>query len=187
MSETENPWKILAEKNIYDNPWINLIEFTVINPSGGKGIYGKVHFKHLAIGIIPLDEEWNIWLVGQYRFPLNEYSWEIPEGGGSTEESPLDAAKRELLEETGLTAKEWTPILSMHLSNSVSDEKAILWLARKLSQGEAKPEETELLQIKKVPFDLAYEWVESGKISDCMTVAGIQKLKLMILEGRIQK
>ena len=187
MSETQNPWVILTEQNVYDNQWINLTEFTVINPSGGKGIYGKVHFKHLALGIIPLDQDWNIWLVGQYRFPLNEYSWEIPEGGGMMEESPLDAAKRELVEETGLTAEEWTPVLTMHLSNSVSDEKAILWLARKLSQGNSKPEETERLQVKKIPFEQAYQWVESGKITDSISIAGIQKLKLMMLDGRIQR
>ncbi len=126
------------------------------------------------------------WWVSFAFLSMNTVGRFLKEAAAS-EESPLDAAKRELLEETGLSAEEWTPILSMHLSNSVSDEKAILWLARKLSQGEAKPEETERLQIKKVPFDLAYEWVESGKISDCMTVAAIQKLKLMMLEGRIQK
>src|SRR6476661_7194004 len=107
MNEKSNPWKILGEKNIYDNKWINVTEYDVINPSGGKGIYGKVHFKNLAIGIVPLDEEFNTYLVGQYRFPLNQYSWEVPEGGGLLGDDPLSAAERELLEETGLKAAYW--------------------------------------------------------------------------------
>ena len=94
MNENRNPWIVIDQKMIYENPWIELREFQVINPSGGKGIYGKVHFKHLAVGVIPLDEEWNIWLVGQFRFTLDQYSWEIPEGGGRMDEEPLEAAKR---------------------------------------------------------------------------------------------
>jgi 8-oxo-dGTP pyrophosphatase MutT (NUDIX family) len=186
MSLADNPWKILAEKTIYDNDWINLTEFDVINPSGGKGIYGKVHFKHLAIGILPVDQQGNIWLVGQYRFPLSEFSWEIPEGGGKMEDSPLDSAKRELVEETGLQARQWTQLLTMHLSNSVSDEFAIVWLARDLHQGIASPEETEKLHLRKLPFEEAYRMVESGQITDSISVAAIQRLKLMILDGRIQ-
>src|SRR6201990_1547637 len=104
----ENPWKITAEKVVYDNPWINVTEYQVINPSGNPGIYGKVHFKNRAIGVIPLDSAMNTYLVGQYRFVLNEYHWEIPEGGGHMAHDPLDAAKRELLEETGLKARKWT-------------------------------------------------------------------------------
>jgi hypothetical protein len=98
MNEEHNPWIVLDQKKIYENPWIELTEFQVINPSGGNGIYGKVHFKHKAVGVIPLDENWNTWLVGQYRFTLNQYSWEIPEGGGAMDEDTLGEAKRELLE-----------------------------------------------------------------------------------------
>ena len=132
MNEKHNPWVVLDQKKVYENPWIELTEFQVTNPSGGKGIYGKVHFKHIAVGVIPLDENWNTWLVGQYRFTLNQYSWEIPEGGGEMDEDPLEEAKRELLEETGLIAKNWTKILTMHLSNSVTDEWAVIYLARGL-------------------------------------------------------
>ena len=142
MDEQHNPWKIIGEKEVYDNKWIRVTEYDVINPTGGKGIYGKVHFKNRAIGIIALDEELNIYLVGQYRFTLNQYSWEIPEGGGPLEEDPLEAAKRELKEETGLVAMEWSELIHMHLSNSVSDEYGIIFLARKLKQEEAMPEET---------------------------------------------
>jgi len=185
MNESHNPWTILAERTIYDNKWIGLTEYDVINPSGGKGIYGKVRFKNLAIGVLPLDEELNTWLVGQYRFPLNAYSWEIPEGGGAFGVDPLESAKRELLEETGLVAEEWSPIVEMHLSNSVTDEYAVIYLARKLSQQTANPEETEQLIVKKLPFEEAYQMVERGEITDAMSVAAILKVKLMLADGRI--
>jgi ADP-ribose pyrophosphatase len=179
----DNPWTTLSSKNIYENPWINVTEHQVINPSGGRGIYGQVHFKNLAIGIVPLDENDNTWLVGQFRFTLNEYTWEIPEGGGPLGTDPLNAAKRELLEETGLTAGDWTEIQRMHLSNSVSDEFSIIYLARNLSHGEAEPEETEQLQIRKLPFEEAYQMVLDGSITDSLSVAGILKIKLLKLEG----
>ncbi len=184
MDENKNPWQILSEKRVYENPWIGLTEFDVINPNGGKGIYGKIHFKKIAVGALPLDENFNTYLVGQYRFPVNKYSWEIPEGGGEFTESPLESAKRELLEETGLVADEWKEILTMHLSNSVSDEIAIIFLATKLEQRSPIPEETEKLAIKKLPFEEAYQMVEKGLITDAMSVAAIQKIKLMML-GKI--
>ena len=183
MNESHNPWKILAERIIYDNKWIGLTEFDVINPGGGKGIYGKVRFKNLAIGVVPLDEEMNTWLVGQYRFPLNQYSWEIPEGGGDPNLPPQESAARELLEETGLVAKQWTPLLEMYLSNSVTDERALLFLARGLEQYEPMPEETEQLVVRKLPFEAAYRMVTEGIITDSMSVAAIQKVKLLLLEG----
>ena len=179
----DNPWTILREKKVYDNKWIGLTEYDVMNPDGGKGIYGKVHFKNLAIGVVPLDEEGYTYLVGQYRFPLEAYSWEIPEGGGDPAASPVESAQRELLEETGLVASEWTHILEMHLSNSVSDERAYVFLARGLEQREAMPEETEQLVIRRLPFEEAYQMVERGEITDSMSVAGILKVKLMLLQG----
>src|SRR5450432_1444260 len=187
MNEQRNPWTILDQKMIYENPWIGLTEFQVINPSGGKGIYGKVHFKHIAVGVIPLDEDWNTWLVGQYRFTLDHYSWEIPEGGGRMDEDPLEAAKRELLEETGLVAESWTKILTMHLSNSVSDEHAVIYLARDLEQHTAAPEETEELVIKKISFDEVLQMVETGKITDAMSVAAIQQIRLMAYQDKLKK
>ena len=186
MNEHHNPWKIIGEKPIYDNKWINVTEYDVINPSGGKGIYGKVHFKNFAIGIVPLDDEFNTYLVGQYRFTLNQYSWEIPEGGGPMDQDMLSSAKRELKEETGLVAGEWTKLMNFHLSNSVCDEHGAIFLARKLKQEGAAPEETEDLMVKKIPFEEAYRMVEEGKITDSMAVAGILKVKLMIIEGKIR-
>jgi ADP-ribose pyrophosphatase len=180
-----NPWKILSSDDVYENSWIKLTEFGVINPSGGRGIYGQVHFKNIAIGIIVLDERLNTWLVGQYRFPVDHYSWEIPEGGGPLEEDPLESAQRELLEETGLKAKSWQKILEMELSNSVSDERAVVFLAWDLEQHQSAPEETEELEVKKIPFDEVYQMVEDGTIVDSISVAAILKVKLMLTDGRI--
>ena len=183
MNEQNNPWQVKGEKRIYDNPWIDVTEYDVINPSGGKGIYGKVHFKGLAIGILPLDEHLHTYLVGQYRFPLNEYSWEIPEGGAPIGTDPLGGAKRELLEETGLKAEHWQPLLRMHLSNSVSDELALVYLATGLSQHMPEPEETEQLVVKRLPLEDAWKMVEDGTITDAISVAAITKIKLRLLEG----
>ncbi|HWB92543.1 MAG TPA: NUDIX hydrolase [Puia sp.] len=182
----ENPWKILAEKRIYDNPWIGITEYDVLNPSGGRGIYGKVFFKNLAIGVVPLDGEGYTWLVGQYRFPLDRYSWEIPEGGGDPGVPPVESAKRELLEEAGLVAAEWVELMQMHLSNSVTDEHAIIFVARGLEQREAMPEETEQLVIKRAPFEEAYRMVERGEITDSMSVAAILKVKLLLITGQLK-
>lgn len=179
----DNPWKITDETVIYDNPWINLTEYQVINPSGNPGIYGKVHYKNYAIGILPLDDDLNIYLVGQYRFALSEYSWELPEGGCPLGTPMLESAKRELLEETGLKAREWTELQRMHLSNSVSDELNIIYLARGLEQFEAEPEDTEQLQIRKVPFEEAYRMVCRNEITDAISVAAILKIKLLLLEN----
>lgn len=178
MSEI-NPWQTISSEKIYENPWIGLTEHQVINPSGGKGIYGEVHFKNLAIGIVAIDTDDQIFMVGQYRFPIKQYSWELPEGGGPLGEEPLVSAKRELLEETGLVAKEWKEVLRMHLSNSVSDELGILYLAKDFEQFAPQPEETEQLEVKKIPFEKVYQMVISGEITDSLTVAGILRTKLL--------
>lgn len=173
----KNPWKTLATKTAYDNPWILVEEHDVINPGGGEGIYGKVHFKNKAIGIIPIDEEGNTWLVGQYRYTLDDYSWEIPEGGGPLKEDILEAAQRELKEETGLTAESWEIIMKMHTSNSVTDEEAFIFLAKNLTQGNSELDESESdLKVLKLPFEDALEMVMNGEITDSMSVAGILKV-----------
>ena len=185
MNEEHNPWTVLNERIVYDNKWIGLTEYDVVNPGGGKGIYGKVRYKNLAIGVLPLDHVGNTWLVGQYRFVLDAYSWEIPEGGGDPALPPVESARRELLEETGLVAAEWLPLMEMHLSNSVSDERAYIFLARGLEQREAEPEETEQLVVRKLPFEEAYRMVETGEITDSMSVASILKVKLMSVQGQL--
>lgn len=184
MEET-NPWITIESHKIYENKWIGLTEHQVINPSGGKGIYGEVHFKNYAIGILPVDEDLNTWLVGQYRFPLKAYSWEIPEGGGPLESDPLESAKRELLEETGMTASEWTELQRMHLSNSVSNELAIIYITRGLTMGEAEPEETEQLTVRKLPLKDACQMVLNGEITDSMSVAALLRAQLLLKDGHL--
>ena len=184
MADKNNPWILLSSEKKYENPWISVTEHQVLNPAGGKGIYGVIHFKNLAVGVVPF-EKGQIWLVGQYRFPLETYSWEIPEGGGPAGETPEDTAKRELKEETGLEAKTITPLLEMDISNSVSDEKAIVFLATGLKAGKAMPDETEELKIVKISLEDAYERVERHEIRDSLTVAAIYKLMLMKARGEI--
>lgn len=185
MELQQNPWQIRKSALQYDNRWIRVTEHQVINPSGGPGIYGVVHFKNLAIGVLALDEEGHTWLVGQYRFPLEAYSWEIPEGGGPLGQDPLASAQRELLEETGLVARQWDLIVNLHLSNSVSDEFGMVYLARGLEQREPEPEETEQLTVLRLPFEKAYQMVKNHEITDSLSVAAIQKIKLMMLEGEL--
>jgi len=180
------PWQRKKKIIEYDNPWIALSHEEVINPNGGEGIYGVVHYKNLAIGIVPIDKDGHTWLVGQHRYPLNSYSWEIPEGGGPLDLDPLESAKRELIEEVGLRAENWTHILDMALSNSVSDEKAIIYVATQLTQGAAEPEETEQLAIKKLPFVEVFEMVMRGEITDSMSVAAILKVKVLLDSGKLQ-
>ncbi|CAG5016300.1 ADP-ribose pyrophosphatase [Dyadobacter sp. CECT 9275] len=173
---TENNWKTLSEKTVYENPWLELSHREVINPSGNNGIYGLVKFKNLAIAVIPIDEQGNIYLVGQFRYAINEYSWEIPEGGGAMDGEPLDAAKRELKEETGLIANRWSELGRIHTSNSATNEEGFMFVAEELVQDEAEPEETEQLQVRKVPLFEAVDMVMRSEITDSLSVCAILKL-----------
>lgn len=184
MDIHQNPWTILGSREIYDNPWIRLTEHQVLTPGGSPGIYGVVHYHNLAIGVVPYQDG-RIWLVGQYRVPLDAYSWEIPEGGGKLGIDPLETASRELKEETGLEAAHYRVIAEMDLSNSVSDEKAIIYLATGLREGEAEPEDCELLHLRTVTLREAYDMVERREIRDGMTVAAIYRLRIMELEGEL--
>lgn len=179
----QNPWTTKSAQEKYDNPWIQVTEFQVINPAGKPGIYGKIHYKNKAIGIIAIDKDGNTWLVGQWRYPLNAWSWEIPEGGGPVGIDPLESAKRELKEEAGLTAKQWTLIQRTYLSNSVSDEEAFIFLAEDLEEGAHDREETEAdMRVEKVSFDDALKMVLDGRITDSLTVMAF--LKVAYLRGR---
>ncbi|MFC3197987.1 NUDIX domain-containing protein [Parapedobacter deserti] len=170
--ETNN-WKTLDNHTVYENAWIQVQHRDVITPAGKPGIYGVVKFRNKAIGIVPLDDEGFIYLVGQYRYPLDEYSWEIPEGGGPLDEDPLVTAKRELKEETGLEAGTWQRIGRIHTSNSVTDEEGFIYLARALRHGDAEPEETEELQLKKVHLSDAVAMVMRSEITDSISMCGI--------------
>lgn len=181
----DNPWIINNTTEIIDTPWINVKKHEVLNPAGKPGIYTITHFKNYAIGILPIDSNGYTWIVGQYRLPINAYSWEIPEGGGLRHLAPLDSAKRELLEETGIIAKKWQMIQTMHLSNSATDEFAYLYIAQDLEFTQSEPEETEDLQIRKIHFNDLYQAVKEQKITDSLTVAAVIKAKLMILEGEL--
>lgn len=179
--EMQNPWETLSSKRVYDNPWIEVTEHEVINPGGGRNLYGKVSFKNIAIGIIPLDTELNTWLVGQHRYTLNEHSWEIPMGGGPLEKDVLESAKRELKEETGLVGGHWELILKIHTSNSVTDELGYVFLTRELEAGQNDLEETEQdLEVRKVHFTEVLKMIDRHEITDALSVAGILKVSRML-------
>jgi 8-oxo-dGTP pyrophosphatase MutT (NUDIX family) len=175
------PWRIRSVASAYANPWIELRHHEVLQPDGRPGIYGVVHFKNIAVAILPIDGQGHTWLVGQHRFPLDAYSWELPEGGGALDADPVLAAQRELKEETGLEAESYRRILTMHLSNSVSDELSVSYLATGLTQGRPEPEGSEELHIKRIPFAEALEMALDGRITDALSVATILRAHLLFL------
>ena len=174
-----NPWQTVSSTEVYRNPWIQVTEHRVIRPDGKPGIYGVVSFQNLAVGVLALNDEGFLVLVGQWRYPLGAYSWEIPEGGCPLGEDALETAQRELREETGLVAHEWKSMLRMHLSNSVSDEAAVVFMARSLRQGVAEPEGTEKLMVRWVRPTEAWNMIQQGLIIDSISVAAIQHLLLI--------
>lgn len=178
-SESVNPWTTLSTREGYANPWIRVREDQVINPSGGRGIYGVVEYKNRAVGVIPVDDEGNTWLVGQWRYCHERYEWEIPEGGCPPGEEPAECARRELQEEAGITAAVIEPLLmGVQLSNSTTNEVCDIFIARELSFGESSPEETEQLNVKKLPLSEAIEMALDGRIRDSVSVLALLKVKL---------
>ena len=169
-------WKTLDSRKIYDSPWITVFEDNVINPAGGKNIYGHVHFKGKAVAIVPLDDEGNTWIVGQDRYTTHEYSWEVPMGGSDPGEEPLDTARREPKEETGITAENLTLIMRLHTSNSITDEEGFVFVARGLEIGEADFDEMEDLAIRKLPLAEAVDMVMRGEITDAISVAALLRI-----------
>lgn len=176
--ETKNPWTVVSTRKVYENNWISVREDAVIQPDGERGIYGVVHFRNIAVGVLAVEDDF-VYLVGQYRYPLEQYSWEIPEGGCGEGEDPLGAAQRELEEETGLRARHWRKLGEAHLSNSVSDELAIWFVATGLTQGEHRPEGTEQLVVRRVPFAEALRMAMSGEISDAISQLAIMGFRLL--------
>ncbi len=179
------PWRVSAARQVYDNPWISVVDHAVIHPDGSPGQYGVVRFKHRAIGVLPVDDRGNVWLVGQHRFPLDAYSWELPEGGGRIEEDPLSAAKRELAEETGLIAGSWSQLAAFDISNSVTDETAICYLAWDLERGPRAPEPSEVLDLRCMAFAELLNDVLSGAIRDSLTVVMTLAAQARALRGEL--
>lgn len=179
------PWRVESETVVYDNPWIRVVDHEVIHPNGAPGQYGVVQFKNLAIGILAIDADGFVPLVGQHRFPHDAYSWEVPEGGGPLGVDPLSSAKRELEEETGFTAEHWLEIASFDLSNSVTDEKSVCYLAWGLTSGTASPEASEEFAYDRLRFSGLYERVMTGEIRDSLTIMMVLKVLAMKNDGRL--
>jgi 8-oxo-dGTP pyrophosphatase MutT (NUDIX family) len=173
----ENPWQTVSSKQVYDNPWITLREDQVIRPDGEPGIYGVVHYKNIAVGVLPIEDD-HTYLVGQYRYPLERYSWEIPEGGCPEGEDPLRAAQRELREETGLEARRWQMLGEAYLSNSVADEYAVWFLATGLVPGERRPDGTEKLSVRRLQLREALAMALNGEITDALSLVAITSYAL---------
>jgi len=179
------PWTSLSERLIYDTPWLRVTEHAAVAPTGRPATYGRVGFKNRAIAVVPLHADGTLTLVGQNRFPFGRYSWEIPEGGVPYDEDPLDGAKRELAEEVGLAAADWRQILSLELSNSITDEHAYGYLALDLTPVDVAPDDTEDLAVARVPFGEALTAVTAGWITDVLTVALLLRVHHMAVTGAL--
>ena len=183
VDETASPWRRHSRRLVYENAWIQVHHDEVTRPDGEPGIYGVVHFHNRAVGVVAIDDADRVLLVGQYRYALGRYSWEIPEGGVSDDEDPLIGARRELLEETGCTAAEWRQIARFDLSNSVTDEHGMLYLASGLTDGDSRPDATEDLQLRRVAFAEALAMIDRGEITDAMSQIALDRVARLRAAG----
>ena len=184
---TSGPWTRHDRRVGYENAWVTVWHDEVTRPDGSPGVYGVVHFANLAAGVLVLDGDDRVLLVGQHRYALDAYSWEIPEGGVPDGETALEGARRELREETGVEAADWQELARVHLSNSVTDELAVLFLATGLSHGVATPDGTEDLAVRWLPFEEVLAMTLDGSISDAMTVLAVERLALRRARGRLDQ
>ncbi len=173
-----NPWRQLSRRVAYTNPWVTVFHDEVVRPDGERGIYGVLHFEHVGVGVVPIDEHDRVLLVGQFRYTLDRYSWEIPEGGAALDEDPQAAAARELAEETGYTAETWRHLVTGDTSNSITDEACVLFVATGLKPGRAQPDATEQLQLRWVPFEEALAMIDRGEMRDMMSIVALQRLAI---------
>ena len=189
MADESNPYKLLKNRPIYENPWFEVEEHDVIQPHGKQGIYGKILFKNEAVGIVPIEfnettQEYDTWLVGQYRYPIDKYSWEIPEGGCPIGTDKLQSAKRELREETGFTATKWQELITVHISNASTNEVGTLYLAQDLTPGDTEFDETEVIEIRRLSLMDALTMIETNEITDALSMIGlIQAYKTLLLQS----
>jgi len=181
------PWTRRSRRTAYQNPWVTIWHDDVTRPDGEPGIYGVVHFANLAVGVLVLDDDDRVLLVGQHRYPLDTWSWEIPEGGVPDGESAIDGARREVREETGVDAADLRELARLHLSNSVSDEVAVVYVARAVGHGEASPDGTEAIDVRWLPFDEVLEMCLDGRITDAMTVIAVERFALLRETGRTDR
>jgi len=173
-----NPYTVQDRKLLYDCPWIRVREDRFTHRRGGAGLYSVCGFRRTACGVIAVDQLDRVVLVGQWRYPLETYSWEIPEGGGEEHESPFTCIRRELGEETGLEARRWEPLAFCHTSNSSTDEETFLFFAtdlQALPQGHA-PEDVEELAVHREPFEQCLARVLCGEITDSLSMVAILAL-----------
>ena len=179
------PWRDQGTRTKFDNPWMTVTEHDAIAPTGQPATYGKIHFKNLALAVLPLHEDGTVTLVGQHRFAMMDYVWEVPEGGGPLDVDPLESIKRELREEAGLEASEWREVLRFQISNSLTDERGIGWLAMGFTPAPTDPDTTEAIAVERVPFREALDAAVAGWIEDAMSVAMLLRAYHMAREGEL--
>lgn len=179
---SRNPWTTTASRVVYQNPWISVREDQVIRPDGRPGIYGVVDIRP-SIGVVALDDQDRIVLVGQWRYALNRYSWEIPRGGSHPGEiDMLTVAQRELAEETGVLAAHWRRLGPVDICNGVANDVQTLFLATGLTATDRRLDPEEDIAVEWHPFDEAVRMALDGRITEVCSIAAI--LQVAILRSR---